>query len=66
MCTTWIEHDWDEPRLIENGRHPTMGRYDRYVVTCRQCRKQTTMTEWRDLTTAAVRREDQRSMRVTP
>jgi hypothetical protein len=49
MCQTWTEHEWRQPRFVEAGRHPTMGRYNRYVVRCNGCGRETTQTEWIDL-----------------
>lgn len=49
MCLTWQDHRWKEPRFLEAGRHPTMGRYQRFVVSCERCPKTTTETRWLDL-----------------
>lgn len=51
LCPTWSEHEWGAPRFIESGRHPTMGRFNRYTVTCQKCPKQTLQTDWLDLGT---------------
>ena len=48
-CEVWTDHQWSDLRLIETGRHPTMGAYYKYVVVCERCEKQTTETHWLDL-----------------
>ena len=49
MCTTWNEHEWTSQQFVEAARHPSMGRYNRFLVRCGQCGRETTMTEWLDL-----------------
>ena len=51
-CRTFDEHEWGERRFLETGRHPTMGRFCRYTVTCDRCGHQTIETEWVSLTAA--------------
>lgn len=48
-CRTWLDHCWAAPRFIESGKSPTMGRYQKYLVRCDNCQKETTQTEWLDL-----------------
>lgn len=49
-CDLWQDHDWSDPRFVEAGVHPTMGRFTKYVVRCTRCGKETTLTEWHKLT----------------
>ena len=49
MCAEWSEHEWDGQRFLENGRHSSMGRFQRYLVRCNRCGRETTQTEWLDL-----------------
>ena len=49
MCETWNEHEWDGPRFLDSGRHPCRGRFQRYRVRCEHCGRETTQTEWLDL-----------------
>lgn len=48
-CATWQDHDWSGPRLLEVGRHPTMGNYQRLAVRCHRCGKTNVETRWTDL-----------------
>lgn len=48
-CDYWSDHEWSEPEFIENGKHPTMGRFNRYRVTCERCGKTTLQTDWIDI-----------------
>lgn len=48
-CEVWTDHRWTEPRFVEAGKHPTMGRYQKFLVRCEQCPKETTETRWLDL-----------------
>jgi len=49
MCTTWSEHEWTSQQFVEAARHPSMGRYNRFLVRCARCGRETTMTEWLEL-----------------
>lgn len=51
-CRTFDEHEWGSRRFLETGRHPTMGWFRRYTVTCARCDRRTTETEWLSLTAA--------------
>lgn len=48
-CLTWQDHEFGEPVFLEAGRHETMGRYQRFTVTCARCGRRTTETRWLDL-----------------
>ena len=56
MCEQWTDHQWREPKFVESGRHPSMGRYLLYLVRCANCPRETTMTEWLDM---PIRQEPQ-------
>lgn len=47
-CRQFSDHDFDEPRLVETGRHPVLGRFNRYVARCAHCPRTETQTEWLD------------------
>jgi hypothetical protein len=48
MCMTWTDHEFGQPRFLESGTHESLGRYNRYVVRCGQCGRETRQTEWFD------------------
>lgn len=48
-CETWSDHVWGGRQFVDTGRHPTMGHYQRYLVRCDHCGKETTETEWLDV-----------------
>lgn len=45
-CECWSDHEFEGKKFLESGRHPTMGNYHRYLVTCTRCGRETIMTEW--------------------
>ena len=49
MCNVWIDHAWHQRRFLEFGKHPSRGRYNRFLVRCEHCQLETTETEWLDL-----------------
>lgn len=57
-CPTWQDHQWGGARFVESGRHPTMGWYQKYVVRCARCPRETTETRWLTLS-ALLRREEE-------
>ena len=48
-CETWADHHWQRTAFIEYGRHAERGRYTKWLTVCEQCGRQTTETEWHDL-----------------
>lgn len=53
MCQIWTDHQWAEPRFVESGKHHSMGRYNKFLVRCEHCQRETTETEWLDLPVTA-------------
>ena len=45
-CQGWHDHEWSSRAFVESGRHPTMGRFNRFVMRCAKCQRTTTQTEW--------------------
>lgn len=54
-CELWTDHEWDTQRLVESGKHPLMGTFQKFLATCRRCGRETTETRWTDLTHVASR-----------
>lgn len=48
MCVIWTDHEWTRQRFLETGRHPSLGHYNKYLVTCERCLRTTTRTDWCD------------------
>ncbi len=48
-CATWMDHHFTSPKFVENGQHPTMGRYQKHLVRCEHCGAETTETCWLDI-----------------
>lgn len=48
-CATFRSHEFGEPRFQEAGRHPTMGRFQKFTVTCARCATQVIETRWLDM-----------------
>ena len=46
VCKTWADHRWSEPRLLDVGRDPTRGYYQRMVTRCGACDKRIIETRW--------------------
>lgn len=49
LCPTWFDHEWGNRKFVESGKHPSMGPYDKFTVTCRRCKRTTTETIWKAL-----------------
>lgn len=52
-CAVWQEHEWAGPRFLETGRHPTMGSFQKFLVRCAKCGKETIETRWTSLFSAS-------------
>ena len=60
-CEVWGDHEWVTGRLIETGRHPARGRYEKFACRCARCGSETVETRWTDLSGAL--RPDERSFK---
>lgn len=54
VCETWADHQWGGHRFVEVGRHPTMGHFQKLLVRCERCGRETTETRWMDLPHVAL------------
>ena len=56
-CERWSEHDWDGGRLLDTGKHPTMGPFVRWKLACTRpgCTRTTIRTDWPALPVAVAR-----------
>lgn len=54
MCQTWSDHEFGRARFLETGRHPVLGRYNRFVISCANCPRTITQTEWLNRTRATA------------
>lgn len=55
VCATWADHDWASRVFLEAGRHHTMGRFNKYIVTCTRCGQTTIETRWLELPPTPMR-----------